>query len=148
MAHKSIITADVYVKTLKSLRDAIKEKRRGLLSCSVMLLHDNAVVHKAMKVQAAIAKCGFQEMNHPPYSLDLVPCDYFLFRHLKKHLHGRQFSSDTDIQADRGWRVRILASILQECHCFRPNGTSALNSTKAILKINATLHCQTVTHYI
>jgi len=53
MAHKSAVTADVYVNTLKSLRDAIKEKRRGLLSHSMMLLHDNAPVHKAKKVQTA-----------------------------------------------------------------------------------------------
>jgi len=66
----------------------------------VVLLHDNAPVHKAKKVQTAIAECGFQEMNHPLYSPDLAPCDYFLFRHLKKHLRGRRFSCDTDIQAD------------------------------------------------
>jgi len=65
-----------------------------------MLLHDNAPVHKAKKVQVAIAECGFQEMNHPPYSPNLALCNYFLFRHLKKHLRGRRFSSDTDIQAD------------------------------------------------
>ena len=59
MAHKSTITADVHVNTLKSLRDAIKEKRCGLLSHSMMLLHDNALVHKANKAQAAIAECGF-----------------------------------------------------------------------------------------
>ena len=59
MAHKSTMTADVYVNTLKSLRDALKEKRRGLLSRSVMMLHDNAPVHKAKKPQAAIAECGF-----------------------------------------------------------------------------------------
>jgi len=66
----------------------------------VVLLHDNAPVHKAENVQTAIAECGFQEMNHPLYSPDLAPCDYFLFRHLKKHLRGRRFSSDTDIQVD------------------------------------------------
>jgi len=100
MAHKSTMTADVYVNTLKSLRDALKEKRRGLLIRGVMMLHDNVPVHKAKKAQAAIAECGFQEMNHPPYSPDLAPCDYFLFRHLKKHLRERRFSSDTDVQAD------------------------------------------------
>jgi len=66
----------------------------------VVLLHDNASVHKAKKAQTAIAECGFHEMNHPPYSPYLAPCDYFLFRHLKKHLRGRRFSSDTDVQAD------------------------------------------------
>ena len=39
-------------------------------------------------------------MNRPPYSPDLAPCDYFLFRHLKKHLRERRFSSDTDVQVD------------------------------------------------
>ena len=69
-----------------------------------MLLHDNAPVHNAKKVQTAIAESGFHEMNHPPYSPDLAPCDYFLFRHLKKHLRGRRFSSDTDIRVDvRSW---------------------------------------------
>jgi len=100
MAHKSTVTADVYVNTLKSLRDAVNEKRCGLLSRSMMLLHDNAPVHKAKNVPAAIAKCGFQEMNHPPYRPNLALCDYFLFRHLKQHLWGRRFSSDTDVQAD------------------------------------------------
>jgi len=38
-----------------------------------VLLHDNAPVHNAKKVQTAIAECGFQEMNHPPYSPDLAP---------------------------------------------------------------------------
>jgi len=66
----------------------------------VVLLHDNAPVHNAKKVQTAIAECGFQEMNHPLYSPDLAPCDYFLFIHLKKHLRGGRFSSDTDIQVD------------------------------------------------
>jgi len=56
--------------------------------------------HKAKKVQTAIAEYGFQEMNHPLYSPDLAPCDYFLFRHLKKHLWDRRFSSDTEVQAD------------------------------------------------
>ena len=92
-AHKSTITAGVYLSTLKSLRDAVKEKCRGFLSCSVMLL-------LRITRQTAIAECGFQEMNHPLYSPDLAPCDYFLFRHLKKHLWDRRFSSDTEVQAD------------------------------------------------
>ena len=47
MAHKSSIIFGAYVNTLKSLRDAFKAKHRILLSRGVMLLHDNAPVHKA-----------------------------------------------------------------------------------------------------
>ena len=88
--HTSLLWLLMCMWTLWSLWETHStiEKRRGLLSRGVMMLHDNAPVHKAKKVQTAIAECGFQEMNHPPYSPDLAPCDYFLFRHLKKHLAG------------------------------------------------------------
>ena len=32
-------------------------------------------------------------LNHPPYSPDLSPCDFFLFPRLKKMLYGNNFSS-------------------------------------------------------
>ncbi len=41
------ITAAHYCDTLMRLRMAIKRKRPGLLSCSVILLHDNARPHSA-----------------------------------------------------------------------------------------------------
>jgi hypothetical protein len=36
--------------------------------------------------------------NHPPYSPDLSPCDYFLFPKLKLPLKGRLFEDVQDIQ--------------------------------------------------
>ena len=47
--------------------------------------------------QAVIRKCGFKQLNHPPYSPDLAPSDYFLFRHLKKHMRGNHYSSDEEM---------------------------------------------------
>ena len=32
-------------------------------------------------------------MEHPPYSPDLSPCDFFLFPGLKKKLAGRKYTS-------------------------------------------------------
>jgi hypothetical protein len=55
------------------LKDAIKEKRRGKLSRGVRLLHDNAQVRTSVAVQC----CGSQELNHPAYSPNLAPSDYF-----------------------------------------------------------------------
>ena len=37
-------------------------------------------------------------LNHPPYSPDLSPCDYFLFPKLKLPLKGRHFEDVQDIQ--------------------------------------------------
>lgn len=38
-------------------------------------------------------------LQHPAYSPDLVPSDYFLFPNLKKWLGGRRFTSNDDIIA-------------------------------------------------
>jgi len=37
-----------YASLLLKLRNAIKEKRRGMLTQGVWLLHDNAPIHKSM----------------------------------------------------------------------------------------------------
>lgn len=65
-----------------------------------MLLHDNAPVHKASVVRDSLKKLNFEELNHPPYSPDLAPCDYFLFRNLKKRLRGQRFSDDEEAKLE------------------------------------------------
>lgn len=98
MPHKTTITGETYAVLLEKLKDAIKEKRRGKVTRGVLLLHDNAPVHKSRIAMAAVRNCGFEELNHPPYSPDLAPSDYYLFRHLKKHLRGRRFADDDELQ--------------------------------------------------
>ena len=39
----------------------------------------NAPPHKTKKVNELLMKKRISLINHPPYSLDLSPCDYFLF---------------------------------------------------------------------
>jgi len=92
------VNGPYYASLLYKLREAIKEKRRGKLSKGVLLLHDNAPVHCAPDPKAAVSKCGFKELNHPPYSPDLAPSDYFLFSKLKSDLRGKKFKSDEELQ--------------------------------------------------
>ena len=73
------ITGEYYVNVIEQLRVAIKEKRRGKLAAGVLLLHDNAPVHKSRVAQAGIRECKFEQLNHPPYSPDLAPSNYYLF---------------------------------------------------------------------
>jgi histone-lysine N-methyltransferase SETMAR len=84
-----IITGEYYARLLEQLKEAVKEKRRGKWSKDVLLLHDNAPVHNSNVAMEAMHKCGFQMLNHPPYSPDLAPCDYYLFPNMKKDLRGR-----------------------------------------------------------
>jgi len=74
------------------------------LSAGVLLLHDNAPVHMSAKSQAAIQQCEFQQLNQPPYSPDVAPSDYFLFRVTKKISSGKRFSSDEEFkEAVKTW---------------------------------------------
>jgi len=86
------VNAAYYASLLHKLRDAIKEKRRGILRRAVRLLHDYAPVHMAVFAKAAV-DCGF-EIEHPPYSPDLAPCVYYLFSELKEDLRGKKFDEN------------------------------------------------------
>ena len=39
-------------------------------------------------------------MPHPPYSPDLSPNDFWLFKDFKKHLRGNRFRSGEDVESD------------------------------------------------
>lgn len=76
-----------------------RTKRRKPRGQQLYLLHDNAPIHSAHASQAAIQQAGFTQLAHPPYSPDLAPSDFFLFRHLKQHLRGRHFQCKEQLQA-------------------------------------------------
>ena len=81
---------------IERLRPAILKKSRGKVSRDVLLLHDNAPVHKCKVVQAVIHQSDFIKLNHPAYSRDIAPSDYYLFSNLKKFLRGKNFNSDNE----------------------------------------------------
>lgn len=92
------INADRYCETLKKLRRAIQNRRRGMLSKGVSILHDNARPHVARQTVALLQNFGWNIITHPPYSPDLAPSDYHLFPKLKEHLAGRRFCSDEEVK--------------------------------------------------
>ena len=49
----------------------------------------------------------------PPYSLDLAPCDFHLFYHMKRCLGRQHFGTDSGCRPEWriGWRHRRLASM-------------------------------------
>lgn len=98
------INAARYCQTLTQLRRAIKNKRPGLLTAGVIVLHDNARPHVANQVQDLFQRFKWEMLRHPPYSPDLSPCDFHIFGPLKKALKGQRFQSDAEVQdAVRDW---------------------------------------------
>jgi len=49
-------------------------------------------------VQQFLAKHGTAQLQQPPYSPELAPCDFFLFPGLKKVLKGHRFEATEDIK--------------------------------------------------
>ena len=57
--------------------------------CGIYLLHDNALSHRAGCMTSFLKEQGDYFMEHPPYSPDKGPFDFFLLPHLKKNLAGK-----------------------------------------------------------
>ena len=94
--HGTTINGLCYASIIERLRSVIVEKRRSNVSHGVLLLHDNAPIHKCNIVQTAIRQAGFFELNHPAYSPDIALTNSHPLSHLKKFLRLKNFSSDDE----------------------------------------------------
>lgn len=104
MERGTTITSAVYCETLKRLRRAIQNKRRGLLASGVVFVHDNARPHTAQRTSQLLTKFKWDVFDHPPYSPDLAPSDFHLFPYMKRWLASRRFANDGELQnAVTGW---------------------------------------------
>ncbi|GFX70267.1 histone-lysine N-methyltransferase SETMAR [Trichonephila clavipes] len=77
---------------------AIQNKRRGLLTSRVLLLHGNAIPHSAINTQNLIRSFGWEQIDHPPYSPDWAPSGFHLFRYLKEFLGGKRFDTASELK--------------------------------------------------
>lgn len=94
------VNAQFYLSVLERLIKRIRRVRPEYSAPgSWFLLHDNAPSHRAVLIQEFLARKQVCVLNHPPYSPDMSPCDYFLFPKLKLPLKGRFFDNVEDIQA-------------------------------------------------
>ena len=93
------INAEYYSSLLVQLKDILKEKPRGKVTKGVMFLHDNAPARRTLATQKKLAYLGFHFLDHPHYSPDLAPSDYYLFPGLKKQFNCGHFSSDEEVIA-------------------------------------------------
>ena len=55
--------------------------------------------YTSLVIRQKLLELGWDVLPHPPYSLDLAPSDYFLFRFLQNSLNGKNFNNDDDIKS-------------------------------------------------
>ena len=91
------INATYYCHVLTQMRKHVWRKRPGK---HVILHHDNASSHTAKMTKDLVASFGWEVLEHPPYSPDLAPNDFYLFPKLKKLLRGRHFSSSEELKRE------------------------------------------------
>ena len=66
-----------------------------------ILHHDNAPAHTALSVREFLATNQITVLEHPAYSPDLAPNEFFLFPKIKEILKGRHFDDINDIRRQR-----------------------------------------------
>ncbi len=89
------VTADLYCQQL----DRVAAKLDGKQD-RIYFLHDNARPHIAKSTREKLLKLGWITLPHPPYSPDLAPTDYHLFRSLSNYLGEKKFDDENDLKTD------------------------------------------------
>jgi histone-lysine N-methyltransferase SETMAR len=88
------IDSTKYCSQLTKLKQKIKDGRPELANRKgVVFHHDNARPHTSLMTHQRLRGFGWEILNHPPYSPDLAPSDYHLFRSLQNNLDGKKFDT-------------------------------------------------------
>jgi [histone H3]-lysine36 N-dimethyltransferase SETMAR len=103
------ITGDRYRTQLMRLKRALTQKRPEWENRhnKVILQHDNARPHVARPVKNYLEGSDWEVLPHPPYSPDIAPSDYHLFRSMQPALSGERFTSYEGI---KNWLDNWIAS--------------------------------------
>ena len=91
------IEQNLYIAQLHRVNEAIQQKRPDKQG-QVILLHDNAKPHVARTLKAALQEFDWEILQHPPYSPDLAPTDYYTFRTLSNEMRSVTFDIDKGLE--------------------------------------------------
>ena len=111
------ITKEAYCATLRRMKESLRRKRPQLWARddrgkrSFILHQDNASPHMADVTVELLESSGIDQLQHPPYSPDLAPCDFFLFPRLKRDLRGVRFRNIEEMKKGVN---RVLRNITKQ----------------------------------
>jgi len=99
-AQGQTVNQQCYLEVLTRLRESVQRKRPRLWPYKWILHHDNAPAHDVLRIHEFLAKNSTTKMDHPPYSPDLAPCNFWLLPKLKNALKRQIFADLSDIQCN------------------------------------------------
>jgi histone-lysine N-methyltransferase SETMAR len=81
----------------------------------IIFHQDNAPAHRSVLVMGKLRDLHYELLEHPPYSPDLAPSDFYLFQKLKLFLAGQHFSSNQEaIAAVEGYYADLMKNHFRE----------------------------------
>lgn len=83
---------DIAYKKLAKLRPALVSRKGPIL------LHDNARPHVSQMTLKKLSDVGIEVLPHPPYSPDLAPTDYHLFKSLADYMREKRYTNEIDLK--------------------------------------------------
>lgn len=99
LPHGLTLNSNLYCKQLDNLNEAIAKKRPEISNRKgVVSHHGNARPHTSLMTRQKLTDLGWEVLTHPPYSPDLAPSDYYLFRSLQNSLDGLKLTSKEDCE--------------------------------------------------
>ena len=92
-----MINSNKYCSQLDQLKAALDGKRLELVNRKCIIFHQyNARPHVSLMTRQKLLQLGWEVVIHPPYSPDIAPSDFHLFRSLQNSLNGKNFNSLED----------------------------------------------------
>jgi len=110
--------SEYYKGLLECLRSDVCRKQPEKWANGFILHHDNAPCHTSLLVWQFLSNKNITVFSHPPYSLDLAPCDCWLFPKVKMTMKGKRFESIQDIEAAMTPQLKTLTKEDFQ-NCFR-----------------------------
>ena len=77
---------------------SIDSQRENAGVRGILLHHDNASSHTALRTREFSQNSGLKTLPHPPYSPDLAPCDSYC------SLQGKMSCVERDFRQMRSWQ--------------------------------------------
>ena len=97
LKRNATVNKELYIAQLHCVNEASRLKRPHQQGQTI-LLHDNVRPYVAQVVKDTLQELKWEVLQHLPYSSDLGPTDYYLFRSLSNHMRGVTFNNEEDLK--------------------------------------------------
>ena len=98
LSDNTTIHSEVYCNQLGKSSDALKARPELVIRIGVVFQQDNVRAHTSLITRQKLLQLEWDVLSQPPYSSDLAPSDYYLYRSLQNFLNGRNFTLNQDVK--------------------------------------------------